>query len=207
MRRYSSSTAKQLAAGMHPDDAAVFLGANNVKDSSRQRAGHKAKHAGDAFEHTLQRHHAWARAQGIADVDHVGPPHVRTGPGGRDIIIVGDGPADYQGAIRAVPHWRPLAVEAKSRTGRLQRGDLAEHQRDDLARKASRGGCALVAIELKGEGDVIVGRWAIPWAVLESRWKRSTRTVKGVTHESASVGPEELEGWQMDPTCYLVRFV
>lgn len=193
-----------------PEHAAVLSRLAPPKDASRVAAGHKAVAFGAGWEAWLTEQHAAAHAAGIAFLRHVGPPHRRTGKGGTVIKIVGNGPADFQGAIRPedphVPWWRVLAVEAKSLTGRLQRDDLAPHQRDDLAWAESVGGVGLVVVELHDERGVSLGSWAIPWGVLETRWHRSARTVKGRRIESASAGPKELEGWEVGAGIYLERF-
>ncbi len=108
-----------------------------------------------------------------------------------------------------------LAVEAKSCVGRLQRDDLAPHQRNDLARVEEMGGLALVLVELRAEGGALLGRWCAPWSELEARWKVSRRAKPGRAGssraedyvESRSVGPEELAGHEVDAACYLRPFV
>ncbi len=97
-----------------PEHAAVLSRIAPPKDASRVAAGHKAVAFGAGWEAWLTEQHAAAHAAGIAFLRHVGPPHRRTGKGGTVIKIVGNGPADFQGAIRPedphVPWWRLLAV-------------------------------------------------------------------------------------------------
>jgi hypothetical protein len=189
------------------------------KSGARVAGGHLAGAIGRAWETWLSAQHEAALREGIAFVRHVGPPHVRTGPGGHDIKIIGHGPADFQGAIRAADAsapWRPLALEAKSREGRLQRSDLDDHQHEDLARVASVRGVALVVIELHDERGYSQGSWALPWARLERLWVVRSRARAGKAGSeraedrttSHSVGPEELVGWEVaSGGIYLERFV
>ena len=218
-----SAKSAKIFSRLHPpgsEEEAIVLGrARPRKAGGRIAAGHKAKAIGDGWEGWLKDQHALASAAGIAHLRAVGAPHKRTGPGGERIVIVGNGPADFQGAIAAEPGqpWRILAVEAKSYQGRLQRDDLAAHQREDLAWAESVGGVGLVVVELHDERGLSLGAWAVPWGVLdgaegESRglWKRSTRvlgdgTPKRRVVDSASVGPDELVGWETSPV-YLARF-
>lgn len=187
------------------------LPAPPTKDGARVVGGHVARGRGDAWERELDAYHVEAAAAGIAHLRRVGPPHVRTGPGGTEIKIIGRGPADYQGAIRGESGrpWRLCAVEAKSREGRLQRHEIEPHQRDDLAWVESVGGVALVLIELHDDRGVSLGTWAVPWGVLETLWRRTSRkrAATDASVESASVGPEELAGWAVPPhRNYLLRF-
>ncbi len=187
------------------------------KSSARRASGVAAHDLGEAFERYAKEQHSAAFKAGFARLRHVGPPHQRTGPGGTVVKLVGLGPADFQGAIRARhgEHWRPLAVEAKSRAHRLQRHDIEPHQHEDLRWVESIGGVALVLIELHDD-DGSLGTWAVPWNVIETLWRRTTRTrastggklAPPVKHESASVGPEELVGWEVPPgALYLERFL
>lgn len=187
------------------------------KSSARRAGGADARDRGAAFERYAKEQHTAAWKAGFARLRHVGPPHQRTGPGGDVVKIVGLGPADFQGAIRARhgEHWRLLGVEAKSREYRLQRREIAAHQQDDLRWIESVGGVALVLIELHDE-LVSLGTWAVPWNVLETLWRRTTRArarpggmlAPPAKIESASVGPEELVGWEVPPgALYLEKFL
>jgi hypothetical protein len=208
--RHSHSTAAIVARMLPADEQAPYLAARTPPSTARVRGGHLARALGDAWEAWLSGQHKAAEMAGIAYARHVGPPIAYTGRGGTDIRVVGTAPADYQGAIRGEPGapWLPLAVEAKSREGRLQRDDIAPHQREDLTRVAAHGGVALVVIELHETGQIAglsIGRWAVPWEVLETLWRRTSRKVRGKTIESASVGPYELYEWQIRGL-YLDRF-
>lgn len=188
-----------------------------VKSGARVAGGRAAQAFDAAFMRWLREQHAAAYAAGIARLRHVGPPHQRTGKGGDVIKIVGKGPADFQGAIRApgARHWRLLAVEAKSRARRLQRHEIETHQQEDLAWVEAVGGVALVVLELHQDDGVSLGMWAIPWREIETRWTRSRRArptgdatrPSPVAIESASVGPDELAGWEVPVAgLYLERF-
>lgn len=207
MTRARHSLAAVAARLLPPEDRPAYLAAHAPPSTARVAGGHYARAQGNAWEAWLADQHVAAELAGVAYARHVGPPVAWTGKGGRELRVVGVGPADYQGAIRGAPGapWRPLAVEAKSREGRLQRDDIAAHQRDDLTRVALHGGVALVVIELHERGESL-GRWAVPWATLEGLWHRTSRKVRGRAVESASVGPYELAGWDIWSGLYLARF-
>lgn len=206
-RRSAASAAIFARHAGHPDDAAAIL--STARDPRRVTAGHIAQGMGASWERWLSDQHDLAWRAGLARVRHVGPPIARTGPGGENILVVGNGPADYQGQIRAPGWWRPLAIEAKSYAGRLQRHEIAAHQHEDLALTAGPlvRGVALVVIELHDDAGRSLGSWALPYAELEARWRVSRRTVRGRVVESRSVGPDELAGWEIDARgIYLARF-
>lgn len=206
--RISRGTAEVFARMLPEAERADYLAAHAPPSGTRVAGGHLARDLGEEWQRWVDDQHRAAHMAGVAYARHVGPPIAWTGPGGREIRVVGVGPADYQGAIRGEPGapWLPLAVEAKSREGRLQRDDLPTHQRDDLARVAAHGGVALVVVELH-EGAESLGRWAVPWVTIEGLWHRTKRTLKGRVVESASVGPYELAGWEIRPGgLYLSRF-
>ena len=207
--KVSRQTAEVFARMLPPEERAQYLAQHKAPDSVRVAAGRAADAIGRAWEKWLREQHAAAREAGIAVVRKVGPPIERTGPGGETIKVVGFGPADFQGVIRAGDgsHWKPLAIEAKSYEGRLQRHEIAEHQRADLEMIDRVGGVALVAIELHDEAGVSLGTWALPWPELETRWRVTVRSKPGGAGrvESRSVGPEELRGWEAQGL-YLGRF-
>lgn len=205
--RISPGTAVVVARMLPETERAEYLAAHAPPSGARVAAGHQARAQGEAWEAWLADQHVAAELAGVAYARHVGPPVAWTGRGGTVLRVVGVGPADCQGAIRGAPGqpWRPLAIEAKSRDGRLQRDDITPHQHADLARVASYGGVALVVIELHERGESL-GRWAVPWATLEGLWHRTSRKVRGRAVESASVGPYELAGWDIWSGLYLARF-
>ncbi len=207
--RLSRGTAEVFSRMLPAEDRPDYLAIHAPPSGTRVAGGHLARDLGEEWQRWVDAQHRAAHMAGVAFARHVGPPIAWTGPDGRELRVVGVGPADYQGAIRGAPDapWRPLAVEAKSREGRLQRDDLPAHQRDDLARVASVGGVALVAVELHEDSGASLGRWAVPWTVLEGLWHRSSRKVRGKDVHSASVGPFELAGWEIRPGgLYLARF-
>ena len=206
-RRSAASAAIFARHAGHPDDAAAIL--STARDPRRVTAGHVAQGMGASWERWLSDQHDLAWRAGLARVRKVGPPIARTGPGGENIVVVGNGPADYQGQIRAPGWWRPLAIEAKSYAGRLQRHEIAAHQHEDLALTAGPlvRGVALVVIELHDDAGRTLGSWAVPYPELEARWRVSSRTVRGREVVSRSVGPDELAGWEIDARgIYLARF-
>lgn len=183
------------------------------KSGARVAGGKAADERGRAWERHVAAEHAAASGLGIAHMRKVGAP-VQVGTGGLPVGWAGPGPCDYQGFIRAGgAWWRPVACEAKSREGRLQRDDVDPHQRRDLELVERVGGLALVLVELTDDG-VPLGTWAVPWAEIERLWKRSTRAKPGKAGSqregdyivSNSVGPEELAGWETTPGCYLRRW-
>lgn len=206
----SRKSAEVFAQQLPPEDRAAYVDAvAPEKDGNRVAGGRLAVDHDAALMRWCRDQHRLAHTAGLAKLRHVGPPHQRTGKGGRDIKIVGYGPADFQGAIRAQDgqHWRLLAVEAKSRAHRLQRHDIEPHQQDDLRWVESVGGVGLVVVELHDE-HITLGTWAVPWHVLETLWRRTTRARPStVKVESASVGPDELAGWEVPAAgIYLERF-
>lgn len=165
-------------------------------DPVRRAAGRLARERGHALERWCRTEHHKAERRRFAFVRQAGRPIIGHGPNGP---VYGRAPADFVGQIRGAPGapWLPLAIEAKAREERLQRGDLEPHQREHLEKTTEAGGVALVVVALYRDGDS--GRWAIPWAELEARWDHS--------HGGASVGPEELRGWETrGDDSYLDRF-
>lgn len=213
-RRHSAFSAKVFAAyhgGPQAEAGAAILQAHAPPAGANVARGHLARDRGSWWEAWLREQHKAAAMARLARVTHVGPPHARTGPGGENIVIVGHGPADFQGQIRgaAGAPWLPLAVEAKSLTRRMQRHDLEPHQHVDLAFVGGElaRGVALVVIELHDDEGASLGRWAIPYRELETRWRVSRRERAGRVEVSRSVGPEELAGWEIDAQgIYLERF-
>jgi len=161
--------------------------------------GHAEQTSGAAWEAWCDGQHRAAMALGLLVwVDHYGPEvrHLRQGAH----RIVGKAPPDYLGMMRG---GRLLAVEAKRRTGRLAiegntRDAIERHQRDRLAEVEHGGGLGLVLVEfVRADG---VHRFAAPWSVVAA----AARSPMG---GARSVGPEDLRGWEVDPRCYLARFV
>lgn len=171
------------------------------KSGVRVVAGTEARDHGQRFEAWLRSQHELAEREGIAHVRHVGPPVAHTGPGGSRLVVVGHGPADYQGTLAG---GRSVAVEAKSRDRRLSRAEIPEHQQADLTRVAELGGLALLVIELREHGAVYAIEWGrVPWTV---RSRKMQRHGVEVIERSESVGAEELEAWHVAGYCYLTRW-
>ncbi len=143
-----------------------------------------ARDHGDELERWLEAQHERAIARGLlCRMRHVGPPHRRTGVGGHEIRIVGLGPADYQGQL---PGGCAIALEAKSREGRLSRDELPEHQRADLDACAAGGGLAVLVARLGGTIHAIPWR-EVPWC-----------SPRG---GSPSIGAADVSAWRVDPRC------
>ena len=159
-------------------------------------------HHGAAFEAWLKAQHALASRYGLAHVRHVGPPVAHTGPNGSRLVVIGRGPADYQGTLRG---GRAVAVEAKSRDKRLSRAEIPEHQQADLTDVDALGGLALLVVELRAVDAVYAVEWGrVPWTV---RTRKVQRHGVEVTERSESVGVEELAAWRIADGCYLGRWV
>jgi hypothetical protein len=216
MPRMSRKSAEVFARLLPPDERADYVErVAYQKNSARVVGGRVADAAGKALERRVAQEHDVAAALGVARMRKVGAP-VFVGDGGVPVGWAGHGPADYQGFVRASgAWWRPCAVEAKSREGRMQRDDLGTHQRDDLALVESVGGLALVFVQLTDDrSGQPLGAWAVEWGALERLWKVSRRAKPGKAGSpreedhivSRSVGPEELEGWEAAPGCYLRRW-
>lgn len=189
--RMSRGTATVLSRMLPPEERAGYVETMApVRSGARVAAGHVARDAGAAFEAWLAAQHQAASVAGLAYVRHVGPPVAHTGAGGRELKIVGTGPADFQGVMCG---GRALAIEAKSREGRLARAEIPEHQQRDLARVAALGGVALLVVELR-EHQLVA---AVPWR--DVPWK--------VARTAEAVGAAELGPWRVDASrCYLERF-
>ena len=154
----------------------------------RTAQGRAAQAHGVTFERWLEGQHAEAVRLGLAGrIVHTGPLVVFTRGG--DPKVVGPGGADYQGTLAG---GRSLVIEAKSRGGRLSRGELPQHQVADLEACASVGGLALLVFEHQPTG----GRYAMPWGSVP--W--SSR---------GGIGPEECGAWEITAgeRCYLVKLV
>ena len=215
MAKLSRSTANVFARLLPADERAEYIAAvAPARNGNRVAGGHAADERGRRWERFVADHHRVAAAEGIARMRKVGAP-VIIGAGGTPTGWAGSGPADYQGFVRAGgAWWRPCAVEAKSREGRLQRDDIDAHQRRDLDLVDSVGGLALVLVELTDDGDPI-GAWAVPWNVLDTLWKVTRRVKPGRAGSalpadyitSRSVGASDLSGWEVQGDCYLRRWV
>lgn len=161
--------------------------------TARTTAGALARRAGESFEAWLAMQHDRAIERGLlARMSHVGAPstpHVVGGHVARDrrgrmlAAITGKGPADFQGQL---PGGRAVAIEAKSREGRLYREDVAEHQRADLDACADGGGLAVLVARLDG----VV--YAMPWR--EVPWC----SPRGGT---LSIGAADVAAWRVDRGC------
>lgn len=179
MRRRSAFEAKVFAQHAHPDDRAAIL--STARDPHRSAGGDLAVRHGDELERWLDAQHRQAIAAGLlVRMRHVGPPTKRIGPGGTELIVVGVGPADFQGQL---PGGRAVALEAKSRDGRLRFDEIPEHQREDLTACAGGGGLAVLVARL---GGVI---HAIPWFVVPWGSPRGGRP---------SIGAADVIAWRVD---------
>lgn len=195
--RFSRKTRDVLASHMAPEDAAVFLDAHPVPPPTAVAGGRRAHAHGESLEAWLTTQHEAARARGLlARMRHVGAPTepytdhgraVRDRRGRLLVVIAGVGPADYQGQL---PGGRAVALEAKSREGRLYRADIAPHQQVDLDDCAAGGGLAVLVARLC---DVL---HAIPWRVVPWVSPRAGRP-------SIGEGDAGLSRWRVDPRCLL----
>lgn len=160
---------------------------------TRAAAGLIARRHGAALEAWLTMQHDRAIARGLlARMAHVGAPstpHVVNGRLARDqrgrvlAAITGTGPADFQGQL---PSGRSVAIEAKSREGRLTREEIAEHQRADLDACAQGGGLAVLVARLDGAVHAIPWR-EVPWC-----------SPRG---GSPSIGAADVAAWRIDARC------
>ena len=117
---------------------------------------------------------------------HVEGGRVRKDRRGRLVVVVaGVGPADYQGQL---PGGRSVALEAKSREGRLYRDEVPEHQAADLDACAAGGGLAVLVARLDGVVHAIPWR-EVPWC--------SPRGGK------PSIGAGDVTAWAVDARCLL----
>ena len=172
---------------------------------TRAAAGLVARRHGAALEAWLTMQHDRAITKGLlARMAHVGAPstpHVVNGRLGRDqrgrmlAAITGTGPADFQGQLPAarcfcgcgaVHGGRAVAIEAKSREGRLTREEIAEHQRADLDACAAGGGLAVLVARLDGVVHAIPWR-EVPWC-----------SPRG---GSPSIGAADVAAWRIDARC------
>ena len=209
MRRHSRKTAAVFALQLPPKEREAYI-ASVTPDEARSlgsKAANDADHA--LMEWARGQHRAGKAAHVIARMRHCGPPVRFIGEGVCEPI--GVGPADFQGQLTRRYGSVSVAVEAKSREGRLSFNDVPSHQREDLDECAAEGGIALLLYEHR-DGPVL-RRFAIPWA--EVPWHASSRAKPGragstkasdLVH-SKSIGPEEVAAWEVPAqACYLVRF-
>ena len=157
--------------------------------------GARAHAHGGALEAWLDAQFARAIAKGLlARMRHVGPPsepHIVDGAIARDrrgrwlSAVTGEGPADYQGQLVG---GRAVALEAKSREGRLRLDEVPEHQRADLDACADGGGLAVLVARLGGVTH------AVPWREVPWCSPRGGRP---------SVGAEDVRAWRVDARCEL----
>lgn len=153
--------------------------------------GAMAHARGDAFEAWLDAAHAAALAGGLlARMRHVGPPHKRIGAG--EVVIVGTGPADYQGQTL---DGRAVSLEAKCRAGNLRLAELPEHQRADLDACARAGGVAALVYRWTTPDRTRQRTFALPWAQVP--WNAARRG------DGPSVGPEVCAPWEVHPHALL----
>lgn len=185
MTRMSRKTAEIFARRMDPEDAKVFLEAQD-RDSARSAGSELAQLADHAFMDWARAQHRAARDAGvIGRIRHVGPPVRFVGRGLCE--PVGKGPADFQGNLSKKYSSRPVAVEAKTRAGRLALSEIPAHQVEDLDECIATGGVSVLLYEHR-EG-LTVAQYAIPWRAVP--W-RSVRKGAG-----PSIGPEECAPWRV----------
>lgn len=163
---------------------------------ARAAAGRAARDSGADFEAFVERHHAEALRLGVlAHVAH-NEPHGRM-VGGR-WVMVAPGVADYTGVI--FPRGRVLAVEAKSRRGRIRLGDVEPAQRRHLDAVVRGGGLAILLVRIveSTAAAEFQSEYAVPW--VDVPWR--------VVRSAESVGAEDLATWVIpsDRRCYLEPF-
>lgn len=199
--RISRQSAEVFARQLPEEDRAEYLDAVTA-DEARSRGSKAANEADHAFMEWCRGQHRAAKLAGIvARVRHCGPPVRFIGRGMCEPI--GVGPADFQGQLSKRYGAVAVAIEAKSREGRLSLAEIPQHQRDDLDECADGGGLALLLYEHRDEHRV--RRFAVPWR--EVPWVERSRTVHGKAQHSKSVGPEDLRAWEVGVQPYLLRFV
>ena len=185
MTRMSRKTAEIFARRMAPEDAKVFLEAQE-KDAARSAGSELAQLADHAFMDWARAQHRAARDAGvIGRIRHVGPPVRFVGRGLCE--PTGKGPADFQGNLSKKYSSLPLAVEAKTRAGRLALSEIPEHQRVDLDECIETGGVGVLLYEHRD--GLTVTQFAVPWRAVP--W-RSVRKGAG-----PSIGPEECAPWRV----------
>lgn len=197
MTRYSAAAAEVLARHMTPEDAAAFL-AGQARDPRAVASGGRAHARGEALEAWLLAQHQELAARGVAHVRHVGAP-VAVGRDGQPVRWMGRGPADFQGVLAG---GRALAIEAKSREGRLSRREIPPHQQEDLFAVHQLGGLALLVVELTTPGEALgdLGDlYAAPWVDVPWRASERRRSVGMATcvDTSQTVGRAELAPWRV----------
>lgn len=201
MPRVSRKSAEVIAQMLPPDERDAYLDAV-APDDARSMGSRAANEADHAFMLWCRgQHHAAKRAGVIARMRHCGPPVRFVGRGVCEPI--GTGPADFQGQLTRRFGSISVAVEAKTREGRLSLAEIPQHQRDDLEECAAEGGLALLLYEYR-DGEV-VRRFAVPWRSIP--WVERSRVVNGKTQRSKSIGPDDVATWEVFPQrCYLLRF-
>ncbi len=164
-----------------------------MRRTARQQAGFRAQATGARFEGWIEMQHERAAHLGIlAHVEH-NQPHAKN-VGGR-LIYTRPGVADYTGTLEG---GRSLAVEAKSRMGRLLRSDIEPRQAIHLEAVSRAGGLALLLVEFRDEHKT--HRFAIPW--LEVPWE-TLRSAESIGFESMRA---EWLALSNPESCYLLRF-
>ena len=156
--------------------------------------GRAAQQRGDAFEAWLDAAHEAHVATGVlARMRHVGPPHKRIGGG--EVVIIGDGPADYQGQTTRAHGGRAVAIEAKCRAGNLRLAELPAHQVADLDACADGGGVAALVYRWTTPDRRAQRTFVVPWRRVP--WAAARRG------DGPSVGPEACAPWEVDPRALL----
>lgn len=159
--------------------------------------GRAAQSRGDDFERWINGAHDAALAADpplLARMRHVGPPHKRLSP--TEVVIVGEGPADYQGQSL---DGRSVALEAKCRSKNLTWAEIPEHQRADLDACARAGGIAALVYRWTSVDLRQRRTFAMPWRLVP--W--TTRREPDGTLRPVSIGPEACAPWEVHPHALL----
>ena len=184
------------AAG--PDDQrdAVARGLGRTPNPRAVAGGHAADELCKAWEGYLEHQHALAETRAadlLLYIDHTEPRvrYVRTEPGHGPLYQrVGVGPCDYLGALTERWGYRPIAIEAKARTGQIVlEEDLPLHQRERLELVAAGGGIALLAVRLVDVHGVVMVDAAVPW----------TRAPWVTLRTRHVLRPGDVAPWRMPP--------
>ncbi len=173
---------------IYAEGEAARAAIESTKSPAHVLAGELAQAVDHAFMAWCEGQHQLAIQQGhLGRILHVDPPTRYVGRG--LYSRTGVGPSDFQGQLTARYGGRAVAVEAKSRTGRLRLGELPEHQVKDLESCHLHGGIAVLLYEYRSDHGLRCVQFAMPWSAVP--W-RVTRKGAG-----PSIGPEECAPWKV----------